>query len=232
MESRVPQGQAEPRFEAVERAIERHRAHPSRSPIAPVQHEAFERTTAFLASHPGPWAFDAGCGTGVSTHRLAHRREGVVIGVDRSAARLGRGERGAEPLSDRALVLRADLPAIWRLMRRAGLRASRCYLLYPNPAPKTSLLGRRWYAHPCFEDLLATCESVELRTNWSVYAEEFAHALSYRLGRPHHVETFSLDDREPLTPFEHKYSESGHQLFRVCSGHEGTSASLLELDSP
>jgi tRNA (guanine-N7-)-methyltransferase len=120
---------------------------------------------------------------------------------------------------------------VWKLMRQGGLRAARCYLLYPNPAPKTSLLGRRWYAHPSFEDLLDTCASVELRTNWSIYAEEFAHALSYRLGRRHHVESFSLDGREALTPFEHKYSESDHQLFRVRSGREDAKLSLLKASS-
>lgn len=232
MESRVPEGQAEPRFDAVERAIDRHRAHPSRAPIPPAQREAFEEIVAFFKARPGPWIFDTGCGTGLSTHRLARLHGLPVVGVDRSAARLARGERGVEERSEQALVLRADLPAIWKLMRQAGLRATRCYLLYPNPAPKTSLMGRRWYAHPSFEDLLATCESLELRTNWSVYAEEFAHALSYRLGRPHAIEGFSLEAREPLSPFEHKYHESGHRLFRVCSEHSRGGASLLETSSP
>lgn len=227
MDSRVPQGQAAPRFDAVERAIDRHRATPSRRPIAPAQLEAFESIVAFLGDRPGPWVLDAGCGTGRSTHRLAHLRGGVVVGVDRSAARLARGSR-REPSGDDVLLLRADLPSIWRLMSKARLRATRCYLLYPNPAPKSALLGRRWHAHPCFEDLLGSCESVELRTNWWVYAQEFAHALSYRLGRPHAVDRLDLGNDEPLSPFEDKYHRSGHPLFRVCSGREGRGQSLLD----
>jgi len=55
---------------------------------------------------------------------------------------------------------------------------------------------------------------IELRTNWRVYAEEFALALDIA-GVANISEAFVPE--EPLTPFERKYQASGHELWRCRS---------------
>jgi tRNA G46 methylase TrmB len=158
---------------------------------------------------------DSGCGTGASTRRLAALHPGcVVIGVDRSAHRLARGAGQNFPLREgHCLWLRAELGTFWRLAREAGWRLRHHYLLYPNPWPKPGHLGRRWHAHPAFSDLLALGGRLEMRCNWRVYAEEFAHAAVWLTGQPVAVE--ELGGGDPLSPFEAKYSVSGHSRYRV-----------------
>jgi len=166
------------------------------------------------------FVLDAGCGTGASTFVLASRHPNrLVLGIDKSAARLAVGRReiasGAAP--GNAVLLRCELVDFWQLAAAAGLRCERQYLLYPNPWPKPEQFMRRWHAHPVLPALLALGGAIELRTNWRVYAEEFAEALRLA-GQAVLCETITADD--PLTPFERKYSASGHQLSRcvTCDG--------------
>lgn len=220
MPSRVPEGQLEPRFEAVRRAIDRHRSGARSAPVSSDQRAAFAELCEFVdtqatgpgALDPGAWVLDAGCGTGRSS-ALLHKLHGqAVVGIDRSASRLARAPDADTP---GVLCLRADMPSIWRLLVESRRVAEHCYLLYPNPAPKPSMLTRRWHAHPCFADILRSCHQLEMRTNWSVYAHEFAHAMSYCRGVEHEVETLSSERAEALSPFELKYASSGHRLYRV-----------------
>lgn len=176
---------------------------------------AFEKLCARIADTPRPLVLDAGCGTGASTLRLAERhRDCWVIGVDKSAARLAVGGRmlAAADAPANALLLRAELGDFWRLLRDAGRRLHRHYLLYPNPWPKPAQLARRWHAHPAFAALLALGGTLELRCSWRVYAEEFALALRFA-GVDAQAEAFAATD--PLTPFERKYAASDHALWRV-----------------
>jgi tRNA G46 methylase TrmB len=231
MSSRVPEGQLEARPEAVERTIERHRRATRCAPISPTQRAAFGQICDFLDHHApkdSPWVLDAGCGTGASCEELASLHGLPVVGIDRSAHRLA---KTPAPTSSRGplqlLRLRADLPAIWRLLVESGRVAEHCYLLYPNPSPKPSMLNKRWHGHGCFTDILRTCRHLELRTNWLVYAQEFAHAASYCLGGSHEVELFEPGARPPISPFEAKYLQSGHALYRVHVRGRGGGA-LLE----
>ncbi|MFW6340629.1 MAG: tRNA (guanine(46)-N(7))-methyltransferase TrmB, partial [Wenzhouxiangella sp.] len=131
---------------------------------------------------------DAGCGTGYSTAMLASRFPDCrVIGVDRSAARLARSPQ----MPPNAVLLRADLSDFWRLAKRAGWRLRRHYLLYPNPWPKALHLKRRWHAHPVWPDLIGLSGILELRTNFAVYADEFARALELT-GHRAHLRVLSL----------------------------------------
>jgi tRNA (guanine-N7-)-methyltransferase len=52
-----------------------------------------------------------------------------------------------------------------------------------------------------------------MRTNWEVYAREFARAVQLAWGRQ--VEIGPVEVSEPLSPFERKYAASGHALFEV-----------------
>jgi tRNA (guanine-N7-)-methyltransferase len=54
---------------------------------------------------------------------------------------------------------------------------------------------------------------LECRSNWQVYAEEFALALGEVTGRPVGWAPFTAE--VPLTPFERKYRDSGQALYRL-----------------
>lgn len=211
----------------------------------------FSRTADWLyAADPAgarPLILDSGCGTGRSTRSLALAHpDCAVVGVDRSELRLG---RTAPPLPPNARLVRAELASWWRLMLRSDagpLAADRLrahYLLYPNPYPKAARLNRRWHAHPVLPALLALGGSLELRSNWRVYLEEFELALgaladadasgdaARRLALPSgagqpgtrapgprgsRVAEYRLRAPEDaLSLFELKYSGGGEQLWRL-----------------
>ncbi|TVS12512.1 MAG: SAM-dependent methyltransferase [Wenzhouxiangella sp.] len=195
--------------------VARHLQSPWQRPVHGYSEPAFEQ--AGLALEPGrPIVLDAGCGNAVSTLRLATLfPDCTVLGIDRSAARLER----TPPLPDNAHVVRAELGDFWRLAHGAGWRLDRHYLLYPNPWPKPAQLRRRWHAHPVWPHLLALGGKLELRTNFAVYAEEFALALAMA-GHRGDVQVLSLLPEQALSPFEAKYARSGHDLYcvRACLG--------------
>ena len=183
-----------------------------RKPIQPHNQIAFEWLQDTLGPDPR-LVVDAGCGTGVSTERLAARHDGGwIVGVDKSAARLARGV-GYDPdrvglKRDRCVWIRTDLIDFWRLSMAAGWRFTHQYLLYPNPWPKPTHLTRRWHGHPVFPTLIALSRELTLRTNWRTYAVEVGHALD-AMGRAHTLRAHVPDG---LTPFEAKYAASGHRI--------------------
>ena len=161
---------------------------------------------------------DSGCGTGSSTARIAERHpDCTVLGIDQSAARLNRFAE-SERLNMRRI--RARVEDIWRLLAADEVRPARHFLLYPNPWPKAAQLRRRWHGHPAFPGLLALGGQLQLRTNWSIYAEEFALAAGICGIETPPVVSFSVDS--PLTPFERKYAASGHDLFCLNLNLENT----------
>ncbi|MEE4298509.1 MAG: methyltransferase domain-containing protein [Pseudomonadales bacterium] len=198
----------------LERRIARHRDVPFQRPIASHTAAAFAALVDRLDSSR-PLVLDAGCGTGESSVRLAGRHpDALVIGVDKSAHRL-RPVLAGGGCASRVHLVRADLQDFWRLARAAGLRLAAHYLLYPNPWPKAVHLQRRWHGHPVFPDLLALGGALELRTNWSVYAEEFAAGLAC-FGFEASMERLDAESAgSPLTPFERKYLASGQRCLRV-----------------
>lgn len=212
--SRIPDSAQKGAHADLAKHLERHFRKVFHKPYAPYNVEAFERS---LAGWPrsAPLILDAGCGVGHSTIELARTYpDHYVIGVDRSEDRLSRRKPYPDAMLPKNMVfVRADLVDYWRLLAEAGVRLARHYVLYPNPWPKIGHLGRRWPAHPVFPFMLALGGVLECRTNWAVYAEEFALAASYAMGRPAHVETFEAPT--PLTPFERKYRDSGQPLLRV-----------------
>lgn len=203
------------------RRVERALAGRWQRPIAGHNREAFHRVLTFCRCHGGEVIFDTGCGTGLSTRRLAERFPAAcVIGIDRSAERLSRREGGALP--DNALMVRADLVDFWRLALAHALRPVRQYLFYPNPWPKASQLKRRWHAHPVFPTLLALGGRLELRSNWRLYVEEFAQALWQAVGlyaAP--VPVRPVREGDFISAFERKYHHSGHPLWGLSCRLEG-----------
>jgi tRNA G46 methylase TrmB len=195
-------------------AVRRHLASPFRREPGAIGRRAFDSVAKRLEA---PFVLDAGCGTGASTLALARKfPQHTVLGVDKSAVRLARGQRVlARAALPNAVLLHCELVDFWQLACRAGLRCTRQYLLYPNPWPKPEHLKRRWPAHPVLPALLALGGRLELRSNWQVYAQEFAAALRIA-GRDAACAKFA-PDTEPTTPFEHKYLASGHTLWRCVS---------------
>ena len=186
---------------------------------------------------------DSGCGTGESTLHLAKKFPNVpVIGIDKSAVRLTKAGNGrqlecaaegepcaapagastgmAVPLN--AFWVRAELLDFWRLALEKVVAGEwnilHHALYYPNPWPKESEATRRFHLHPIFPTLLRLSPVTELRTNWEIYAREFAEAarvagdaLQLKLG----AEFAPFSPAVPETAFERKYKNAGQELFRV-----------------
>ena len=191
----------------------RHLDHRWQRPVADHSRRAFAVAGQRAAAHSGGLILDAGCGTGASSLCLARRcGDALVIGVDKSQARLGRGLDGPRP--DNLLLLRADLVDFWRLAAEAGWQLARHCIFYPNPWPKPGHLGRRWHAHPVLPSLLALGGELELRTNWETYAMEWEVALMLH-GWSVRREIVTADAAAVVSPFERKYLASGHHCWRL-----------------
>ena len=186
-----------------------------RKPIADHTRQAFQQVAEIIAAQPKPIVLDSGCGTALSTRQLAIKHPDCwVIGIDRSEVRLGK-EHG-EQMAENGLTVRADLVDFWLLAAQAGWNLSHHYLLFPNPYPKGIHLKRRWHAHPVFPSLLVLGGQLELRTNWRIYAEEFAFALQLYGYQQAQAEVYQPELASCLSLFEKKYLQAGQALYR-CS---------------
>jgi len=194
---------------ALARVVGKHLASPYRRPVPDYSLRAYEALRESLAAQARPLILDSYCGTGLSTATLARQHpDSLVVGIDKSSQRLSRQPQHGE----NCLFLRAQCEDIWALLANDGIVAARHYLLYPNPWPKSAHLKRRVHGHPGFQALLRVGGSVELRSNWQVYVEEFGTAM-HLAGVPGLVQQVP-DDGQDLTLFERKYRASGHHLWR------------------
>lgn len=201
------------------RRVSRALTHPLRKPIAEHTQRNFALAAKWLAARQAPLILDSGCGVGISTRHLAAQFPShAVIGVDRSEDRLGR-DHGELP--ENALLVRADLVDFWRLAYQSGWAPEHHYLLYPNPYPKAGHLKMRWHGHAVLPTLLALGGYLELRSNWSLYVEEFALAVAQVTGKQATV-TEIAPKGDYLTPFEAKYAQSGQALWRLSVNLEPT----------
>lgn len=215
--------------------VRKHLQQPWRRPLADHTQRAFRAVAARAEVHPGPIVIDAGCGTGASTRMIAAcSPAALVIGVDKSPVRLSPGppvppvppvrrpepglagelaEGSAGQPAGMPVLLRADLQDFWRLALAEGWRPARQYILYPNPWPKPGQLARRWHGHPVFPWLVALGGALELRSNWRIYVDEFAAALSL-CGVAAEIEPVR-DVGAAVSPFERKYLASGQRCWRL-----------------
>lgn len=185
---------------------------------------------------------DSGCGTGESTLNIALTNPDIpVIGIDKSAARLTKGGAGGNSARlngaapQNAFLVRAELLDFWRLalekVTAGAWNVPYHALYYPNPWPKQSEATRRFHLHPIFPTLLQLGDTIELRTNWEIYAREFAEAAhvlqempvsdcfpSSRVAMTIRSEAF--EPERPITTFERKYNEARQQLWRVIVSHK------------
>jgi tRNA (guanine-N7-)-methyltransferase len=185
-------------------------------PIAKHTADAFLQLHKITAEVTQPIILDSGCGTGESSYALSEQFPGhMVIGIDKSAARLSKSMDGQH---ENVLLVRAELIDMWRLMREHHWQIDAHFLFYPNPWPKQQHLKRRWHGHPEFLSMLQMSRYLELRTNWEIYAMEFIAAIEYLIAQglvEGSVSITSFDPIKPVSRFEQKYSASGHQLFQV-----------------
>jgi len=194
--------------------VARHASTDFRKPITDYNRQAFAQSIArWRAAGAAPLILDTGCGVGLSSLNLATQYpDHYVIGIDQSADRLARNTHWQGEIPENLCFIRADLVDYWRLLLKAEIFPARHYLLYPNPWPKIGHLARRWHGHAVFPALLALGGYIECRSNWRIYIEEFASALT-QLGAPlTRCEVYTTDT--PITPFERKYMASGHHLWR------------------
>ena len=172
---------------------------------------------------------DSGCGTGESTIHIARRFPNVpVIGIDKSCDRLNKAgnpvQTAGETIPQNAFWIRAELLDFWRLaldrVKAGEWHIPYHALYYPNPWPKQNEATRRFHMHPIFPTLLALGEIIELRTNWGIYAREFAEAarIVYECtaSSAHaKISCESFDPTAPETAFERKYKDAGQTLWKM-----------------
>jgi tRNA G46 methylase TrmB len=199
----------------LESSIKKHLANPFRKPYRLFSAEIFHQANEIISDANLPVILDSGCGTGESSFILSEQnQDALIIGIDKSENRLDTFISDESIYSKNNLVLiRADVIDIWRMIKQSNWNIKKHYLLYPNPWPKKDQLKRRWHGHPVFPEMLSLCNHIELRTNWKIYAEEFKFALELVVGESVSMETLNADSF--ISPFEKKYYESGHELYRV-----------------
>ena len=190
--------------------IQKHMSSKWQEPTPPHDREAMSEIIPLLKAHNGPFILDSFCGTGMSTANLAWQHpKALVIGIDKSADRL---RRHVQTQSRNYHLIRGNCEHIWAQLVSANIECAQHYLLYPNPWPKKAHLKRRIHGHPSFPLLKQLGGSIEVRSNWKIYVDEFA-AGAQLLGLDVQVESLSIID--PLTLFERKYAANSENLW-VC----------------
>ena len=194
--------------------VARHADHPFLKPVTEYNHHAFEKSIAmWRANGSKPLIIDAGCGVGLSTlHLAAQFPTHFVIGIDQSADRIERNTQWPTEVPDNFICMRADLVDYWRLLLQHKIFPEQHYILYPNPWPKIGHLARRWHGHAVFPTIVALGGTLECRSNWRIYIDEFTAALTQLSGLPVACEAYV--PQQAITPFEQKYQASGHALWR------------------
>lgn len=196
--------------ESLEKVVRKHLGSKFLRPYPVHAVEKFNALAEQIKDDPRPLIFDSCCGVGESTAKIAQDHpDSLVIGLDKSGHRLA---KTPVVLPENALLLEVDLNDFWRLAASAGWKLQKHYILYPNPWPKSQHFQRRWHGGALFPTILELGGTLELRSNWKTYLDEFTAALEIA-GHTTAVEEFGSSD--PITPFERKYQASGQKLWRM-----------------
>jgi tRNA (guanine-N7-)-methyltransferase len=191
------------------RVVQRHLDSPHRAKISDHSVHAYQQLRHHLEGFDGKLVLDSFCGTGHSTHLLAQRHpDHLVIGIDKSSHRLS---KHPFPVDGNYQLLQANCEEIWQLLVSDGIRLRQHHLLYPNPWPKSRQLQRRIHGHPGFPLLKELGGTLELRSNWQLYVEEFGTAM-HLLGEIGAIRQIATTETA-MTLFEKKYRDSGHPLW-------------------
>lgn len=204
--------------EDLNKVVVKHLTHKFKKPYAPFSLETFaqlnQQVIDFLAQDSSRYIIlDSCCGVGESTvHLAANHPNALVIGIDKSEHRVEKIEHHLVHQVSNFIILRGDLNDLWRLIAEAEWQVKEHYLLYPNPWPKAKHLQRRWHGSAVFSSIPSIAEQITVRSNWSIYIDEFAEALVIAGFKPQ-VAEYKSD--EAMTPFERKYWASGQQSFQL-----------------
>ncbi|QTL36005.1 tRNA (guanine(46)-N(7))-methyltransferase TrmB [Pseudoalteromonas viridis] len=200
--------------EKLDEVVQKHLSTPFKKPIAAHTQQAFEQVNEKVKAFDGPIILDSCCGVGESTANLAKLHpDALVIGIDKSEHRLEKHDiEYKQTESGQYILVQADLNDFWRLACEANWQPTHHYLLYPNPWPKAKHLQRRWHGAAVFPYIVELGGRLELRSNWSIYVEEFARSLELA-GKKAQVSAYESDTA--MTPFERKYWASGQQSTRL-----------------
>ena len=189
--------------------VQHHQDHPWRKPCPAHTREAFEQLLERLQCESRPLILDSFCGTGMSTALIAEAHpDALVVGIDQSAHRLAKHQAND---ARNYLLLRAEAEPFWLRLVEASITLHSHWLLYPNPWPKAAQIKRRVHGHGAFPVLFRLGGALELRTNWDIFAQEFAQAAAL-IDIKGHTDAFIPDT--PMTLFERKYADRGHTLWR------------------
>lgn len=149
-------------------------------------------------------------------HQLRHADESQLVNSHKD--QLTSSDFGmTSSTPSNAFWVRGELLDFWRLALEE-VQAGRWNVLhhaifYPNPWPKESEATRRFHLHPIFPTMMALSSVTELRTNWEIYAREFAEAT--RILQNAAITCQPFNPLHPETAFERKYKEARQQLWRV-----------------
>ena len=195
--------------------VTKHLATEFKRPIA--QHNIDAYQYAISQVNKPDIIFDSGCGNGKSTLNLAKKYPNAfVVGIDKSLHRIAKlAEKNSQTkANDNYCLVRADLIDFWRLAVNDNIKLQHHFILYPNPWPKKHHLKRRWHGSPVFGQILALGGKIELRSNWPVYLEEFALALSIA-EHSATVKALTLSAPNYISDFEAKYHGSEQTLWQL-----------------
>ncbi|WP_046006208.1 tRNA (guanine(46)-N(7))-methyltransferase TrmB [Pseudoalteromonas rubra] len=200
--------------EKLDEVVQKHLNTPFKKPIAAHTQQAFEQVNEKVQAYDGPIILDSCCGVGESTANLAKLHpDALVIGIDKSEHRLEKHDiEYKQTESGQYILVQADLNDFWRLACEANWQPTHHYLLYPNPWPKAKHLQRRWHGAAVFPYIVELGGRLELRSNWSIYVEEFARSLELA-GKKAEISAYESDTA--MTPFERKYWASGQHSTRL-----------------
>lgn len=202
--------------ENLKNIVRRHLSHPFLKPISTHNIDCYKKTLTLINREK--IIFDSGCGNGKSTQALAAlHKDAFVIGIDKSDKRVSIGNNQNMPaLLDNYCVVRSDLIDFLRLASNDGINLYKHYFLYPNPWPKKQHIQRRWHGSPIFPDIIKLGGQIEIRSNWKIYLEEFALALSIA-DHKSSLSKIITNGNNCLTDFEAKYQQSNHELWQLNS---------------
>ena len=201
--------------------LSKHLNTPFQKPLHTPSLNAYTKIANILKKCSPNIILDSGCGVGLSTLLLALQYpDSLIIGVDKSSHRLSKNgfyrkkifnDTGAAPAN--VHLLQADLVTFWQLLHKNKIKLRKHYLLYPSLWPKQTQLKRRWHGHPVFPLLPGLSSTLELRSNWKIYLEEFNYCWQQAAGQKGALKSYK--PRTYFTPFEAKYWQAGQTLWQL-----------------
>jgi tRNA (guanine-N7-)-methyltransferase len=166
-----------------------------------------------------PILLDSCCGVGESTVYFANKfKDHLTIGVDKSENRLQRNPYYINGSIENLYFFRGDIYDFWRLLVEHNISIQKHYVLYPNPWPKKNQLKRRIHGHPGFFNFAKISQYAQVRSNWKVYLQELNCALEIAQNGKSIVQKYMPE--KCITPFERKYLNSGHCLYKLEYHHQ------------